>query len=258
VEIQPPQADHPLAWEDSQQDMYDAIRNIYRARNLSLNVATAVRFKRAMLKGLEEAEEIGCEPDKCAYTGTEMKATDADTMQTVRTASGHIHIGVDGFNEEQLRDVVKWLDVTEALPGLHVEWDHMRHNYPSRIIPSRRAYYGQAGRYRLKPYGVEWRTPSSIMWYNWMNGRADCLFGSIHCAIHLAEQGVTTVAVGGQGLVGRTVELINQEQRGKAVGAVQGEWRKLLAIQPQYAAAAQEANNEYGSNPTILNELLTA
>jgi hypothetical protein len=103
----------------------------------------------------EEARELGCTPDYNAYTLKENPKPDNKT--TMRTASGHIHIG--GFpTDDPLSDahmvrcatLVKQLDCYLGLPSLLFDQDK-----------NRRAMYGAAGAFRPKPYGVEYRVLSN-------------------------------------------------------------------------------------------------
>lgn len=105
----------------------------------------------------DEAKELGCTPDFNAYTLTENVKPDNTT--TMRTASGHIHIGfmpqnVDNpFSDEHMlrcATLVKQLDAFLGLPSLAYDKDKRR-----------RSMYGAAGAFRPKPYGVEYRVLSN-------------------------------------------------------------------------------------------------
>lgn len=91
----------------------------------------------------------GCNPDFCAYTGTENNAPDFEKMDSTRSAGGHIHVGVE---ELDVQSWVRWMDAFVALPLLK----HEKKN-------NRREMYGGAGAFRAKPYGGEYRTLSN-MW----------------------------------------------------------------------------------------------
>lgn len=108
----------------------------------------------------DEAKELGCTPDYNAYTLRENPRPDNKT--TMRTASGHIHIG--GFEtDDPLSDehmircatLVKQLDCYLGLPSLL--WDR---------DTNRRKMYGAAGAFRPKPYGVEYRVLSNAWLLN--------------------------------------------------------------------------------------------
>jgi hypothetical protein len=119
-------------------------------------IKPSVRFHHAILKAApDEAKELGCMPDLDAYTMKENPKPDANT--TLRTASGHIHIGftedADPTSEEHMikcATLVKHLDLFLGLRSL--EWDKDQ---------TRRKLYGNPGAMRIKPYGVEYRVLSN-------------------------------------------------------------------------------------------------
>lgn len=121
-------------------------------------IQPSIRFHHAILKKApDEAKELGCMPDLDAYTLKENPKPNGAT--TLRTASGHIHIGLeegaDVTKEEHLikyATLVKHLDLFLGLRSL--EWDKDK---------TRRQLYGNPGAMRLKPYGVEYRVLSN-MW----------------------------------------------------------------------------------------------
>lgn len=103
----------------------------------------------------EEAKELGCTPDFNAYTLNANPRPDNKT--TMRTASGHIHIGfcedADVDSEDHMircATLVKQLDVYLGMTSLLFDPD-----------TKRRAMYGAAGAFRPKPYGVEYRVLSN-------------------------------------------------------------------------------------------------
>lgn len=102
-----------------------------------------------------ESKVLGCDPDYNAWTGDKNPRPDHAT--TMRTASGHIHVGwaqdKDPFSPLHFADccsVAKQLDYTLGLYSL--SWDTENR---------RRQMYGQAGAFRPKPYGVEYRVLSN-------------------------------------------------------------------------------------------------
>jgi hypothetical protein len=124
--------------------------------DFKFHVKPSVRFHHAILKAApEEAKELGCQPDFSAYTLAENPKPDANT--TLRTASGHIHIGftkdADVTDEEHIircATLVKHLDLFLGIRSL--EWDKDK---------TRRELYGNPGAMRIKPYGVEYRVLSN-------------------------------------------------------------------------------------------------
>lgn len=105
----------------------------------------------------EHALELGCEPDYCAYTGLTNPRPD-DQGEPFRTGAGHIHIGINPmpvktFSRDHFQlccDLSMMMDVYVGLPSL--VWDN---------DTKRRSLYGRAGAFRVKPYGLEYRTPSN-------------------------------------------------------------------------------------------------
>lgn len=100
------------------------------------------------LVGQHGAFEFGCVPDYNAYTGKRQVVTMTDP--TLRSAGGHIHMG-GSFVLRNKEAIVKALDYLIALPSVLLDDDNKR-----------RGLYGQAGSYRPKPYGLEYRTPSNF------------------------------------------------------------------------------------------------
>ncbi|MGL5323575.1 MAG: putative amidoligase domain-containing protein [Aeromonas sp.] len=118
-------------------------------------VPTATFDKKHLAKQPPEALELGCEPDYCAYFDGPNPRPNA--AADFRTGSGHVHIGwtkdVDIHDPEHIeacRILVRELDFRLGLPSLL--WDN---------DGKRRELYGKAGAYRIKPYGVEYRTLSN-------------------------------------------------------------------------------------------------
>lgn len=149
----------PAATEDEFVENISTVLQHLRAavpEEYKFHIKPSVRFHHAILKKApDEAKELGCEPDLNAYTLCQNPKPDANT--TLRTASGHIHIGLekdaDVTSEDHLikyATLVKHLDLFLGIRSL--EWDKDK---------TRRALYGAPGALRLKPYGVEYRVLSN-------------------------------------------------------------------------------------------------
>ena len=110
-----------------------------------------VKFRQSQLQS-EQAQTMGCEPDFDAYQGGEIR-TKLPAMDLWRGAGGHIHIGGDfqcpDFVAALFADVC--IGIGNGIVG----------NKQDR----RQSWYGQPGIFRPKPYGIEYRTPSS----QWMS-----------------------------------------------------------------------------------------
>lgn len=104
-----------------------------------------------------DAKKVNCDPEFCPY---EMKMcngpVDAIMNGTLRTCGGHIHLGKPELNEGSNGLLSMLLmDLFVGVPSL---W--MDNNDPSTQI--RREMYGAAGRYRVKDYGMEYRSLSNF------------------------------------------------------------------------------------------------
>lgn len=122
-------------------------------------VPTVIYSKEYMDSLPDEAKELGCEPDYSAYTMNANRKPDASS--TMRTGSGHIHVGwTEGaavFSDEHFKlcaDITKELDTV-----LH------RYSHLWDKDTKRRMLYGEVGAFRPKPYGVEYRVLSNA----WLN-----------------------------------------------------------------------------------------
>lgn len=150
------------------------------------HIKPSVRFHHAILaKAPDEAKELGCQPDLSAYTMAENPKPDSNT--TLRTASGHIHIGLeegaDITSEEHFlkyATLCKHLDLFLGIRSL--EWDKDQ---------TRRKLYGNPGAMRLKPYGMEYRVLSNA----WLEREELVRFvyqQTIRCINDLRENGALT------------------------------------------------------------------
>lgn len=103
---------------------------------------------------------LGCSPSKNAYGDEVPLPTDARTLP-FRVAGGHIHFGMSNINSpegEMSRTdrnelAAKWMDMVVGVPAVAL--------FEGIDSPTRRRFYGRAGEYRDKSYGLEYRTLSN-------------------------------------------------------------------------------------------------
>lgn len=101
-----------------------------------------------------EAQRIGCEPDFNVWALDVEYKIDALQLGNMRTCGGHIHIGWDHIGDVRPADqlaVVQACDLYLGLPSVLLDNDK-----------TRRKYYGQAGHFRAKSYGIEYRVLSNF------------------------------------------------------------------------------------------------
>lgn len=104
-----------------------------------------------------EALEMGCDPDFNAWALSMNSPPSGD--RPMRTAAGHVHLGWGEHRPDHLApevfydcaEKVRHLDCTVGLATVLID--------PNR---TRREMYGQAGAFRPKPYGLEYRVPSNF------------------------------------------------------------------------------------------------
>jgi len=108
----------------------------------------------------EEAVEIGCVEDWNSYT---KRVQGPPTMpNNTRFAGGHVHVGwteeedpEENVHLDSCYEMSSQLDVYLALPAMFLDEDRQR-----------RKVYGNAGRFRPKHYGFEYRTLSNFWIFN--------------------------------------------------------------------------------------------
>lgn len=111
----------------------------------------------------EEAFEIACVPEFCAYELEYIIPDDSVLrLSNLRTAGGHIHIGdkhlVDN-DKNNFNNIycIKMMDLFVGVVSLYLDKD------PTAI--KRKQLYGKAGRCRFPKYGVEYRSIGNF----WLN-----------------------------------------------------------------------------------------
>lgn len=108
------------------------------------------------------AQVFGCDPDYNVYKKIQNEPLDASMINPYRLAGGHIHCGIKDMVStiQEYENFVVLMDLIVGFPTKVIMDKNMasiRHNY-----------YGSFGNFRLKPYGIEYRTPSSL----WLKNKA--------------------------------------------------------------------------------------
>jgi len=97
----------------------------------------------------EQAQRFGCEPD---YNVWEEMVNDAPHPDvTTRCAGGHLHVGYDEPSIETSVELVKAMDLFLGVPSVLIDSDTLR-----------KSMYGKAGSFRIKSYGIEYRSLSNF------------------------------------------------------------------------------------------------
>jgi len=132
----------------------DAIRTILGTDNFSISHESAISFPTQELN-TPESWIFGCEPDYDAWNMcVNTKPTAAD--KNLRTAGGHVHVGVPLDNTEEMVELVRAMDLHLGV------WSVIADKNGTK----RRELYGKAGAFRPKPYGLEYRVLSNFWIFN--------------------------------------------------------------------------------------------
>jgi hypothetical protein len=123
-----------------------------------ISASPLVYLDKSYLEYRPELRVLGCSPDMCVHDdGTELSKPIQDARETNwRTGGFHVHFSLPG-----IKDMMKAQSLVlacDAILGLtDVLLDH------TNLAKKRRDMYGAAGKFRLPPWGVEYRTPSSAV-----------------------------------------------------------------------------------------------
>lgn len=178
-------------WNKRIDDAIERLGAIAKGNGMDLSIIPSSVLEDKWLQS-EAAKVFGCTPDVDVYSGQAKRPTPNGGL---RTCGGHIHAGykdvVDCDIEE---DVIKWMDIHLGVPSVLLDEDHLR-----------RGLYGQAGSFRLKPYGVEYRVLSNF----WLDGLKEWVWNN---AMKAVEDAINGPAPDVEGIS----EAINSSDKGKA------------------------------------------
>lgn len=121
----------------------------------------------------EKAQEFGCEPDIDVWE-EDIRLLDIETTN-MRFAGGHIHFGYPNADFDLSQKIVKVFDLFLGIPSVLLDTDE-----------ERRKLYGQAGAFRFKDYGVEYRTLSNF----WVNKHEKLIVSLINQSIEAINNNI--------------------------------------------------------------------
>ena len=104
-----------------------------------------------------KAQEIGCDTEYCVYALTDVKPPEEEfATNSLRTAGGHIHLGAEFLQNDEYACyfAIRMLDLFLGIPSVFIDKD--------KTTRSRKALYGNAGRFRLPAHGIEYRALSNF------------------------------------------------------------------------------------------------
>lgn len=141
-----PPANDPYTFKDNLDHVLNYIRNKHKDLEISFN--PAVEFDSEFLQ-TRQATEVGCSAD---FDVWECSLADVPNYRktNLRYSGGHLHVGYPDPDVETSDELVKALDVYLGVPSVLIDTDTLR-----------KKLYGSAGRFRPKPYGIEYRSMSN-------------------------------------------------------------------------------------------------
>jgi hypothetical protein len=137
------------------------IFNIMRQQNLEAlaDFSQNVKLTKEEMDSIpDDCKRLGCNPS--LNVSEDVIPVNIDGLEyPYRSAGGHIHIdtGSNTKNEQLRKDAIKFIKLMDVVVGnTCVLIDRDKGNI------TRRKVYGRAGEYRIKPYGLEYRTLSNF------------------------------------------------------------------------------------------------
>lgn len=148
VEFNIPAVDMVDKWVWAHQLMLEEVAERGAKYGLKPKVVSSAIFDDEELAN-PAAQVFGCDPDFDAWELSPNPAP-SSPKKNLRSAGGHIHIGTDADNRTRIQ-MVRLADLMLGIPLAFLDRES-----------ERRELYGRAGACRIKPYGVEYRTPSNV------------------------------------------------------------------------------------------------
>lgn len=171
AEFNIPPADNARDFYNSVSSALLNIGSILNRKGYQASIINNLELQPEWCKKFPNIEQIGCDPDYIAYEqaeGPKERVATPDKVGLIRGAGGHVHIG---YPQELCPPYIlaQLCDLTLALPLLGNDRQGKR-----------RSFWGLAGLYRPKPYGMEYRTLSNF--WIW-SGSACATVGSTSLAL---------------------------------------------------------------------------
>lgn len=150
IEFNIPPADGRSVFVDSIRKTLNHLTQMAQTNHgLSISQLSAASFPVSELQA-PAALEFGCDPDYNAWT-REMNPRPSAEDKTLRSCGGHVHVGYDTEAGIDGTNIIRMMDLYLGVPSVLMDTGELR-----------KQLYGKAGAYRIKPYGVEYRTLSNF------------------------------------------------------------------------------------------------
>ncbi len=148
VEFNVPPCDNPKALVREINFVKDYLNQLAFMYDCKLEIKASATLDKKYLR-TKQAKMFGCDPDFNVYL-KDMN-TPPKAGGCMRTCGGHIHIGYENPSVEVSELIIFAMDIMLGLESISLDKD-----------TERRKMYGNAGCFRFKDYGVEYRTLSNF------------------------------------------------------------------------------------------------
>jgi len=148
IEFNIPPSGSSLDFKNNINQVKDYLEALATIHGGKLNISASAELDPKHLQ-TEQALLFGCDPDLNVHLKEFNIAPQAGG--NLRTCGGHIHIGYENPEQEVSEQIVYAMDFTLGLESINLDTDDRR-----------REMYGNAGCFRFKEYGVEYRTLSNF------------------------------------------------------------------------------------------------
>lgn len=143
-------AQNPNQFNMNISTVMEEMRN--RLPNFQLSRFASAQFEMEdLLSGGEKSMSFGCDPDLDVYSMMPNENIGEEAPWDLRTAGGHVHVGLNEVANDLVIPSVKMMDLFLGVPSVLLDQDR-----------ERKKLYGKAGAFRFKDYGFEYRTLSNF------------------------------------------------------------------------------------------------
>ena len=145
------------------------LSNTVGLMGLQFSKSSATLFPMDQLSN-PKAMVFGCDPDFDAWNGGAVNPKPRANDWRLRSCGGHVHIGEKIESVEDAQRLIRWMDFCAGVPSTVLDDGFLR-----------KSLYGKRGAYRIKPYGVEYRTLSNF--WIWEDKLIDFVWNATQLAV---------------------------------------------------------------------------
>ena len=150
LEFNIPAAESKAQLQEYISRVMNTLKKEIRPYNYQFSKLSAALFPEEDIKH-PMAMVFGCDPDFNAWTNGKRNPRPKADDHRLRSAGGHVHVGYQFKQKTDILTLTKLMDLCLAVPSVLMDQGELR-----------KQLYGKAGAFRVKPYGMEYRTLSNF------------------------------------------------------------------------------------------------